>query len=132
MKEFTDILTHGRRLQGAVKDLTIDELVAVVDKLQNIIERQKLKAEEAIKLAEEKRQIAEKIKQQMEAAGIDVADLQLITESTTKKSTGKKRPIKYRLTDENGEVCNWTGIGRMPVVFKTALENGKSLEDFAV
>ena len=26
MSDFLDILTHGRRLQGAVKDLTVEEL----------------------------------------------------------------------------------------------------------
>ena len=29
MSDFLDILTHGRRLQGAVKDLTVEELESV-------------------------------------------------------------------------------------------------------
>ena len=41
MSEFLEILTHGRRLQGAVKDLSVEELNSVQDKLNNIIEKRK-------------------------------------------------------------------------------------------
>ena len=49
-----------------------------------------------------------------------------------KKTTGKKRPVKYKLTDSEGNEHPWTGIGRMPRVYKDALESGKSLEDYAI
>ena len=32
MSDFLDILTHGRRLQGAVKELSIEELEQVQEK----------------------------------------------------------------------------------------------------
>ncbi|GBP03565.1 DNA-binding protein H-NS [Eumeta japonica] len=41
-----------------------------------------------------------------------------------------KRPAKYRYTDENGQVREWTGQGRTPSVIKAAIENGQSLDDF--
>ena len=41
MSEFLEILTHGRRLQGAVKDLSVEELTSVQEKLNNIIEKRK-------------------------------------------------------------------------------------------
>ena len=43
MSEFLDILTHGRRLQGAVKELSIEELEQVQEKLSGIIEKRKEK-----------------------------------------------------------------------------------------
>ena len=43
MNEFLDILTHGRRLQGAVKELSIQELETVQEKLANIIDKRKNK-----------------------------------------------------------------------------------------
>jgi len=41
MSDFLDILTHGRRLQGAVKELSIEELEQVQEKLSGIIEKRK-------------------------------------------------------------------------------------------
>jgi DNA-binding protein H-NS len=131
MKDFLDILTHGRRLQGAVKELTLDELEQVQDKLASIIEKRKEKAREAEKAKEEKQQKLAEIKRQMEEAGLNVEDLQALTQNEPKR-TGKKRPIKYKLIDNEGHEHTWTGIGRMPRVYKDALESGQSLTQFAI
>lgn len=131
MNDFLDILTHGRRLQGAVKELSIEELEAVQEKLSNIVEKRKLKALEEEKIGQEKRAKLAEIKKQMEEAGLNLDDLQALNEETPKKA-GKKRPVKYNLTDNEGNTHAWTGIGRMPRVYKDALENGKSLEDFSI
>ena len=37
MSDFLDILTHGRRLQGAVKELSIEELEQVQEKLRHLV-----------------------------------------------------------------------------------------------
>ena len=131
MSEFLEILTHGRRLQGAVKDLSVEELNSVQDKLNNIIEKRKEQEAELIKAQQEKLAKLEEIKKQMEEAGIDVADLQDVAETKPKRKSGKKRPVKYKITVD-GETVAWTGVGRMPVVFKDALAKGQSLEDFAI
>jgi DNA-binding protein H-NS len=131
MNDFLDILTHGRRLQGAVKELTLDELEQVQDKLASIIEKRKEKAREAEKAKEEKQQKLAEIKRQMEEAGLNVEDLQALTQNEPKR-TGKKRPIKYKLIDNEGHEHTWTGIGRMPRVYKDALESGQSLTQFAI
>ena len=116
MSDFLEILTHGRRLQGAVKDLSTADLESVQEKLTNIIEKRKEK-------------IAD-IQKQLEEAGLDVSDLE--STPVEKKTTGKKRPVKYKLTDSEGNEHAWTGIGRMPRVYKDALESGKSLDDYAI
>ena len=54
MSEFLEILTHGRRLQGAVKDLSVEELTSVQEKLNNIIEKRKEQEAELIKAQQEK------------------------------------------------------------------------------
>lgn len=131
MSEFLEILTHGRRLQGAVKDLSVEELTSVQEKLNNIIEKRKEQEAELIKARQEKLAKLEEIKKQMEEAGIDVADLQDVAETKPKRKSGKKRPVKYKITVD-GETVAWTGVGRMPVVFKDALAKGQSLEDFAI
>ncbi|MBU2976752.1 H-NS family nucleoid-associated regulatory protein [Alteromonas sp. C1M14] len=130
MSEFLDILTHGRRLQGAVKELSITELESVQDKLGNIIDKRKQKALEDEKVQQQKLEKIAEIQKQLEEAGLDVSDLE--SSVVEKKSTGKKRPVKYKLTDAKGEEHLWTGIGRMPRVYKEALESGKSLDDFTL
>ena len=37
MSDFLDILNHGRRLQGAVKELSIEELESIQEKISSII-----------------------------------------------------------------------------------------------
>jgi DNA-binding protein H-NS len=131
MSDFLDILTHGRRLQGAVKELSIEELEQVQEKLSGIIEKRKEKLLEQEKLEKEKLEKLAAIKKQMEEAGLDVEDLQAL-DTGTNKNVGKKRPIKYKLVDDDGEEHLWTGIGRMPRVYKDALDSGKSLNDYAI
>ncbi|GFD88949.1 DNA-binding protein [Tenacibaculum sp. KUL152] len=131
MSEFLDILTHGRRLQGAVKELSIDELEAIQEKLGSIIEKRKEKAQALEKAEQEKREKLAAIKKQMEEAGLNVEDLKALSLQPNKK-TGKKRPVKYKLVDEQGNEHLWTGIGRMPRVYKDALDSGKSLDTFSV
>ena len=67
----------------------------------------------------------------VEEAGLNVEDLQALNLDTNKKA-GKKRPVKYKLIDKKGEEHLWTGIGRMPRVYKDALDSGKSLDDYAI
>lgn len=131
MSEFLDVLTHGRRLQGAVKELSINELEAIQEKLGSIIEKRKEKAQALEKAEQEKREKLAAIKKQMEEAGLNVEDLKALSLQPNKK-TGKKRPVKYKLVDEQGNEHLWTGIGRMPRVYKDALDSGKSLDTFSV
>ncbi len=131
MSDFLDILNHGRRLQGAVKELSIEELESIQEKIGSIIEKRKEKALAQEKAEKEKREKLAAIKKQMEEAGLNVEDLQALA-TTTQKKVGKKRPVKYKLVDNSGEEHLWTGIGRMPRVYKDALDSGKSLDDFLI
>lgn len=131
MSDFLDILNHGRRLQGAVKELSIEELESIQEKIGSIIEKRKEKALAQEKAEKEKREKLAAIKKQMEEAGLNVEDLQALNVETNKK-VGKKRPVKYKLVDSEGEEHLWTGIGRMPRVYKEALDSGKSLDDYAI
>ena len=133
MNDFINILTHGRRLQGATKSLSIDELLDVQAKLASVIEkrREQLVAEQAE--LEEKKAKIEAIRQQMIESGLDISDFyaehNLKPKYTRRK--GQKRPVRYAIT-QDGQETKWTGIGRMPVVFREILESGGSLEDYAV
>jgi DNA-binding protein H-NS len=134
MSEFSDILLHARRLQGATKDLSLDELFDAQEKLALVIEKRKeLQAQYELENQAKIAQI-EAIKKQMLEAGLAISDFDSSIVSDKPKRTrkrGAKRPVKYAIT-VNSDTTSWTGIGRMPVVFSQALANGKSLEDFAV
>ncbi|NMH58641.1 H-NS family nucleoid-associated regulatory protein [Alteromonas ponticola] len=133
MNDFLNVLTHGRRLQGAVKDLSVAELEEVQQKLNAIIEKRKAKEEKAQQAEKERLASAEKIHSQMKELGVNVEDLQkLQTSKNVASKPKKKRPVKYQLKDKHGETHSWTGIGRMPKVFKDAIEKGKKLQNFSI
>ena len=131
MSEFLAILTHGRRLQGAVKELTVSELEVVAEKLNNIIELKKTKEAELAQQDVAKQAKLADILKQMQEAGLDVADLHQATDSKPVK-TQQKRPVKYKLVAKNGEEHLWTGIGRMPKVYAEAIASGLSLKQFTI
>jgi DNA-binding protein H-NS len=134
MNDFLKILTHGLRLQGATNSLSIKELRDVVTKLEIVIEKRiEQEAVVAQQKAEKLAQI-EKIREQMIAAGLDISDFNATLVTPSKKGNrrkGAKRPIKYSIT-VNGSETKWTGIGRMPLVFSHALENGATLDEFLI
>lgn len=131
MSEFLAILTHGRRLQGAVKDLSVTELEVVADKLNNIIELKKAKAAELQQQELAKQAKLADILKQMQEAGLEVTDLRQAQENKPAKAP-QKRPMKYKLVSPDGEQHLWTGIGRMPKVFAQAIASGKSLTQYAI
>jgi DNA-binding protein H-NS len=130
MSEFLAILTHGRRLQGAVKELTVSELEVIAEKLNNIIETKKTKEAELAQQDIAKQATLADILKQMQEAGLEVADLQQANDTKPAK-TPQKRPVKYKLV-KNGEEHLWTGIGRMPKVFAEAIASGKPLEQLSI
>lgn len=132
MSEFTDILTHGRRLKAAVKELTIAELEAVYAKLENVIEQRREEEKAALQQAEEKQRKVAELKAAMAAAGIDVADLTGQAEPTKTKRKRAPKPAKYAITNAQGERITWTGQGRMPKALKVAVDNGKPLTAFLI
>ncbi|MCU7994694.1 H-NS histone family protein [Shewanella glacialipiscicola] len=130
MNEFLEILTHGRRFKAAVKELSVEELRDLAEKLNKIlVERESMAEEEEQAMAARNAKI-EEIRQQMEAVGLSIDDLG----GTAVKATAKKRaprPAKYQI-EVNGEMVQWTGQGRMPTVFKNEINKGRSMEDFLI
>ncbi|MFT4789728.1 MAG: DNA-binding protein H-NS [Paraglaciecola sp.] len=132
MNDFINILTHGRRLQGAVKELSVEELITVADKLANIIENRKMKEMEELVAQEAKQEKLDNILAQLQDAGLGVEDLRRVEPTKKSPRTGQKRPIKYKLTDNEGSEHTWTGIGRMPKVYAAALKSGQSLDHYSI
>ncbi len=67
--------------------------------------------------------------------GIDVEDLLAALSGESKgkaKSKRAPRPAKYKYVDASGAEKTWTGQGRTPSAIQTALDAGKSLEEFEI
>jgi len=131
MSEFLEILTHGRRFKAAVKDLSVADLRDVAAKLEKVIADREVEAEEELKANAERIAKIEEIRKQMAEIGLSVDDLGVVSAA---KPAGKKRaprPAKYQI-EVNGETVTWTGQGRMPTVFKTEVDKGRSMDDFLI
>lgn len=138
MSDFISILTHERRLRANTKDLTVEDLKDVQEKLTRIISVREEEELEMRRVEDEKRERVEAIRKQMQESGVDIGDLvpELNTASGNKKSTAslrKRTPkaAKYEY-HVDGERKTWTGQGRTPKVIQQALDNGKSLQSFLI
>ncbi|RUO21264.1 hypothetical protein CWE08_06705 [Aliidiomarina iranensis] len=138
MIEFTDILTHARRLNAATKELSVAELNEVAAKLANIIEQRKEEeAEQQRKLAAKQLDI-ERIRKEIADAGLkaeEVLGIDTQANTKTKAKVHKPRaakPAKYKYLDANAVEKTWTGQGRTPKPIQEALDAGGSLDDFLI
>lgn len=132
ISEALQVLNNIRTLRVKVRETDLATLEEMVEKLSVIIEDRR-EEENAARREQEKHQAKlDAFRQRMLEDGIDPAELLSLTSPLAKatiKSRRAPRPAKYKYTDENGNEQTWTGQGRTP---KTILEEGKSLEDFAI
>ncbi|WP_369742364.1 H-NS family nucleoid-associated regulatory protein [Pseudidiomarina sp. PP-1MA] len=133
MSEFISILTHGRRLKAAIKELSVEELKEVQLKLGKIIDD---RIQEEAELRQQEAERLEKIaalKAAIADAGLspeDLMDTSFAGTSAQIKRPRSPKPAKYAYTDEHGARKTWTGQGRMPKAIVKALAEGASLEQF--
>lgn len=126
MIEFLKVLTHERRLKAAMKTLSIDEIKAVHLKMEKIIsDREEEIKEKEAKEAERQAKLDE-VRKIMDESGLSIEEL---AGSEPKKK--RSYPPKYRIECE-GEEVKWSGHGRMPIIFKKAIDEGRSIEEFLI
>ncbi len=136
MSEITKTLLNIRSLRAFSRELTLEQLEEALDKLTIVVEeRREVEEQEKAVLAEQEAKLAA-IAEQIASDGIDVEALISALAGETKsksKAKGKRapRPAKYKYMD-NGVEKTWTGQGRTPSVIQKALDEGKSLEEFAL
>ncbi|MDK9706012.1 MAG: H-NS histone family protein [Desulforhopalus sp.] len=130
MSEFLRIVSHARRLKSTVKELSIQQLEEIKEKLQTIIE-ERLSEEMAEK--QENLDRLEKIRKYREMLAADGINPGELSETPAEKP-GKRAPRKpkYEVYNEIGERITWTGQGRMPNIFKARVEAGESLDTFLI
>ncbi|CAB0149775.1 DNA-binding protein H-NS [Pseudidiomarina piscicola] len=133
MSDFLDILTHGRRLKAAVKELSINELEIVQRKLTKVIDDRREEEAELKQQEAEKQKKIQELRKAMDDAGIGVNDLVDGPLPNTKKQRKRApKPPKYAIIGANGQRITWTGQGRMPNALKEALAQGDKLEKYLI
>ena len=116
----------------ALKGLDIEQVERA---LNNLSAAAKTIKERESQRAQRKKDVAvKKLKSMMDQLGISADDIiaEKKSASTRKKTTGPKKgnkvAPKYQISVE-GQVFKWTGRGRTPVVFKSYIDQGGSLDD---
>ncbi len=122
MENFIRILTNTWRLKRAVKELSLEQLKDIDDRLSKIIQEEKEKDRERL------RKIV-KYKKLMADDGIDIVDLYKML--SKKKTRTQKRPEKYEIYIGDKRIT-WTGRGRMPDAFKYKIAAGEDLEKYLI
>ncbi|MCW2477172.1 MULTISPECIES: H-NS family nucleoid-associated regulatory protein [unclassified Symbiopectobacterium] len=133
MSEALKVLNNIRTLRAQARELDLETLEEMLEKLTAIVEDRRQEEVSAQQQNAERQAKLEAFRAQLVADGIDPAEL-LGSISTSKSAKAKRapRPAKYKYTDENGNEQTWTGQGRTPKAIKEALDHGKSLEDFEI
>ncbi|AGN87563.1 MULTISPECIES: H-NS family histone-like protein [Enterobacteriaceae] len=134
MSEALKSLNNIRTLRVQARELTLEALEEMLEKLSVVVEERREEESSLRKEQEEKEAKLAAFRQKLLDEGIDPTELlsSLKGQTTKSKSVRAPRPAKYKYIDEDGTEKSWTGQGRTPKVIAKALEDGKKLEDFAI
>ncbi|MBN6065047.1 H-NS histone family protein [Aggregatibacter actinomycetemcomitans] len=132
MSDVLKILTNIRSLRVIARDLALEQLESILEKLQLVVTEKK---EEILKTQQEENERQERIakyKELLKQEGITADELAEILGSDVVRKKRDTRPAKYQYVDENGVTKTWTGQGRTPKAIQAQLDKGKSLSDFEI
>lgn len=130
MSEFAKKLLRKNSLRKECSELDGETISKVIVDLNEIlIAKQEA---EAAELAEQqaKQDKIEAIKAQMEE--LDMKPYQLLNMIAAMEKKKPASKAKYRLTDDKGEMYEWSGRGRTPLVFQQRIDAGASKDDFLI
>ncbi|MDX5627197.1 MULTISPECIES: H-NS family nucleoid-associated regulatory protein [unclassified Brenneria] len=132
MSEALKILNNIRILRAQAREIDLETLEEMLEKLTAIVEDRR-EEESAIQKEQAERQAKiEALRAKLLEDGIDPTELLAGIPPKAAKAKRAPRPAKYKYIDENGDEQTWTGQGRTPKAIKTALDNGKKLDDFQI
>jgi DNA-binding protein H-NS len=130
MSEALKALNNIRTLRAHARETDLATLEEMLEKLTAIVEDRR-EEESAIRKQEERQAKLEAFRQKLLDDGIDQQNfLQRLVHLSLKPNRLVLLALPNTNTDENGNEQTWTGQGRTPAI--TAIEAGKTLEDFAI
>ncbi|MBK5016430.1 H-NS histone family protein [Pantoea sp. S62] len=133
MSDTLNSLNNIRTLRANARELDLAALEEMLEKLSVVVSERREEAQASEAANREKAEKLAKYRELLLQEGIDPNEL-LNGMPTTPAEKKKRapRPAKYQYTDENGDVKQWTGQGRTPSAIKSAIDAGKSLDDFLI
>jgi DNA-binding protein H-NS len=133
MSEILVQLSNIRSLRAHSRDLPLDLLEEVLDKLSVVISERKAEEKALIEQQGERQQRLEALRQMMLNDGIDPNELiNSAFQPVRQRKVRAPRPAKYVYQDEQGEKKTWTGQGRTPKSISMSISRGAVLEDFEI
>lgn len=128
MSESLKVLNNIRSLRAEAREVSLETLEEMFEKLSAVIEDRREEEASFIKEKEKRQAKLEAIRAKLLEDGIDPEELISGLQTPSKrKSTRETRPAKYKYTDENGNERTWTGQGRTPKIIAEAKAKGKKL-----
>ncbi|MDA9557758.1 H-NS histone family protein [Vibrio sp.] len=133
MNELAQQLQQTIPIRTALRELTLTDLLATKEKFNSIcdklIESKEIALQDEQKAIEKAKSLAEEIK----LSGIDTEVLLAALSASPQKikKPKKTRPALYQY-EIDGVTKTWTGQGRTPKKIQSALQEGKSLDDFKI
>jgi len=133
MEDELKLLNSIRDLRAAARDLPLDFLEMVLQKVRLVVSERREKELSRKKVQDDHNERLEKLRLLLLEKGIDPAELVTSTAGDEKPVKARSpRTARYKYQGENGKTRTWTGQGRMPKVIAEQLAAGKSLDDFLI
>ena len=132
MSEALKSLNNIRTLRVQARELTLEALEEMLEKLSVVVEERREEESSLRKEQEEKEAKLAAFRQKLLDEGIDPTELlsSLKGQTTKSKSVRAPRPAKYKYIDEDGTEKSWTGQPHPQKVLSTEWDVGKNLKDF--
>ncbi|WP_109077540.1 H-NS family nucleoid-associated regulatory protein [Aggregatibacter kilianii] len=132
MSDVLKILTNIRSLRVIARDLALEQLESILEKLQLVVTEKKEEIQKAQQEENERQERIAKYKELLKQEGITADELAEILGSDVVRKKRDTHPAKYQYVDENGVTKTWTGQGRTPKAIQVQLDKGKSLSSFEI
>ncbi|EGH9360817.1 H-NS histone family protein [Salmonella enterica] len=134
----TAVFSNIRSLRAYARDVSLEFLQEVLGKLASIISEKEVEQRQAEQMREQKKANLEKVKKYMTELGLDpemlasTIDMESRPRSNPEKNLRSVVMPKYRITDQENKVIEWSGRGKPPKAFKKAFDEGHSKEKFLI
>lgn len=124
MSDLLKSLNNIRTLRAYARETQISVLEEMLDKLRAVVSERREEIEQAESSRREREEKLKSYREMLMAEGISLDDLLEMEKVTERKAKRAPRPAKYEYLDENGEIKQWTGQGRMPKMIKIEVDAG--------
>ena len=127
-------LSSKTRIRSLFKDVHLEDLERIIERLQSITEEKRVAHEAEQAKNKEKEESIEQIRQMLEAKGLSLSDLGVSEEDQPKKRRNVSK-YTFEYVTKSGDTVQWYGstTGRLPRDFQAYLdETGKKRLDCVV